>query len=63
VDGDADVEVVDVVLEVQGQGHHGKTSGLKKLKISKNSFYYITHTATHTSTHTPTHPNTPRHTP
>jgi hypothetical protein len=30
VDGDADVDVVDVVLEVQGQGHHGKTSGLKK---------------------------------
>jgi hypothetical protein len=29
VDGDADA-VVDVVLEVQGQGHHGKTSGLKK---------------------------------
>ncbi len=29
MDGDGDV-VVDVVLEVQGQGHHGKTSGLKK---------------------------------
>ena len=30
MDGDADVDVVDVVLEVQGQGHHGKTRGLKK---------------------------------
>jgi hypothetical protein len=29
VDGGGD-EVDDVVLEVQGQGHHGKTSGLKK---------------------------------
>jgi hypothetical protein len=64
VDGDADA-VVDVVLEVQGQGHHGKTSGLKKIKnIKKQLLLYYTHliflshTATHTSTHTPTHRDT-----
>jgi hypothetical protein len=47
-DVDVDAGVIgedDVVLEVQGQGHHGKTSGLKiNLNISKNSFYYITQT-------------------
>ena len=65
MDGDADVDVVDVVLEVQGQGHHGKTSGLKKIKnIKKQLLLYYTHliflshTATHTPTHRDTHPDT-----
>ena len=57
MDGDGDA-VVDVVLEVQGQGHHGKTSGLKiNFQISKNSFT-ISHTFSHPDTHRDTHRDT-----
>ncbi len=65
MDGDGDA-VVDVVLEVQGQGHHGKTSGLKKIKNIKKTAFTILHTLdifiTHRDTHLDTHPDTPRHT-
>jgi hypothetical protein len=64
-DDDVDAGVIgedDVVLEVQGQGHHGKTSGLKiNLNISKKVFTILhtpIHLDTHRDTHCDTHPDT-----
>jgi hypothetical protein len=57
-------------LDEQGQGHQGKTRGLKHnfKNINKHVSLFIythRHTPTHTDSHrlTPTHTDTHRHTP